>query len=70
MLTRSSQGKFDLEDALCFPYDGPAGSEGFHEASTYGIDMMVRRCAMVLEDTALLAKLAPGNMIALDAQCK
>lgn len=72
MLTRSSLGKVDLKDALCFLCDEPAGSEGLHEASTYDIDMKVRRCAMELEDTALLAKLAPGDMIALEAKyhCK
>ncbi len=34
----------------------------------YDIDMKVRRCAMELEDTALLAKLASGDMIALEAK--
>jgi len=46
----------------------PAGSEGLHNASTYDVDTKVRRCAIKLEDTALLAKLEPGNMIALEAK--
>ena len=35
---------------------------------TYDIDVKVHRCAIKLEDTALLAKLEPGDMIALEAK--
>ena len=37
----------------CFPYD---------------IDRKVRKCALQLEDTFLPSKLAPGDMIALEAK--
>lgn len=68
MHTRSSHSRVDLKEAKCFLCDEPAGSAGLHNASTYDIDMKVRKCAMELEDTALLAKLAPGDMIALEAK--
>ena len=55
-----------LKDAPCFLYNEPPGSEVFHQASTYDIDLKAWRCAIVLENTALLVKLAPGNTIALD----
>ena len=61
MRTCSSHGRVDLKEASCFLCDEPAGTAGLHNASTYDIDMKVRRCAMELEDTALLAKLAPGD---------
>ena len=35
--------------------------------STYYINANVRRCAVEVEDTALLVKLAAGDMIAIDA---
>ncbi|MES9880446.1 MAG: hypothetical protein ABW185_06135, partial [Sedimenticola sp.] len=38
------------------------------EASTFDIDLRVRECAHELQDTQLLAKLAPGDMIALEAK--
>ncbi len=42
-----------------------SGSVGLHEAATFQIDGRVRACALLLEDTELLAKLSPGNMVAL-----
>ena len=45
-----------------------AGSEGLHNASTYDIDRKVRQCALELNDTALLAKLSPADMVALEAK--
>ena len=39
-----------------------------HNVATYGLDARVRRCALELEDTSLLAKLAPGDPIALEAK--
>ena len=66
--TCSSHSSIDLKDDKCFLCNKPAGSEGLHNASTYDIDAKVRRCAIELEDTALLAKLEPGDMIALEAK--
>ena len=66
--TRSSHSIVDLKEATCFFCDEPAGSAGLHNASTYDIDKKVCQCAFELEDTALLAKLAPGDIIALEAK--
>ena len=68
MQTRSSHSKVDLKDDVCLFCDKPAGSEGLHNASTCDIDRRVRQCALELNDTALLAKLAPADMIALEAK--
>jgi hypothetical protein len=68
MRTRSSHERVGLKEAKCFLCDEPAGSAGLHSASTYDIDIKVRKCAMELEDAALLAKLASGDMIALEAR--
>ena len=61
--TRSSQGGIDLTESKCFLCEEPAGSAGLHNVSINDTDAKVRRC-----DTALLAKLAPGDMIALEAK--
>ena len=53
-------------EPTCFCNE-PAGSAGLHKASTYNIDANVRRCALEVEDTALLAKLVAGDMIAIEA---
>ena len=58
----------ELNEDRCFFCDEPAGSACLHNASTYDIDRKVRRCALELEDTSLLAKLAPGDMIAVEAK--
>lgn len=53
----------------CFFCDKSASSSAcLHSASTYDIDRKVRKCALELEDTSLLSKLAPGDMIALEAK--
>ena len=52
----------------CFFCNEPAGSPDLHNASTYNVDTNVRKCALKLEDTALLAKLAAGDMIAIEAK--
>jgi len=68
MQTRSSHECVQLDEDRCFFCDEPAGHATLHNASTYDIDRKVRRCALELEDTSLLAKLAPGDMIALEAK--
>ena len=55
-------------EPICFFCNKPAGSAGLHEALTYNIDTNVQRCALEIEDTALLAKLAAGDMIAIEAK--
>ena len=42
-------------------------NETLHKASTFDIDERVRKCALVLQDTLLLAKLSAGDMISQDA---
>ena len=64
MQTRSAHSYPQSTELTCFFCNEPAGSAGLH---TYNIDANVRRCAVEVEDTALLAKLAAGDMIAIDA---
>ena len=49
-------------DPTCVFCEEPAGHTCLHEASTFDIDSRVRNCAHELQDTELLAKLAPGDM--------
>ena len=39
-----------------------------HNVSTFGLDARVRKCAMVLQDEKLLAKLSAGDLVALEAK--
>ncbi len=70
--TRSSLGSINAradakEVRKCFFCDGMEEKEPLHAASTTNIDCTVRECATELRDSKLLAKLAPGDMVALDA---
>jgi hypothetical protein len=67
--TRSTQSHPKSTDlyTACFFCNEPAGSAGLHKASTYNIDGNVRACALKVGDSALLTKLAAGDMIAIDA---
>ncbi len=67
MQTRSQHDSIDYQ-AICIFCDEPAGYAGFHNACTYDIDMKVRKCALELNDTAILAKLSAGDMIAIEAK--
>ena len=54
---------------VCFFCQNPATPfSSLHSASTYKIDAKVREFALALEDTALLAKLSGGDMIAIEAK--
>ena len=44
-----------------------SGEDDLHKASTMGLDQKVRSCAIDLQDRILLAKLAGGDMVAIDA---
>uniref|UniRef100_UPI00358E7FAB uncharacterized protein isoform X1 n=2 Tax=Myxine glutinosa TaxID=7769 RepID=UPI00358E7FAB len=66
--TRSAHSHPQSTEPTCFFCNTSAGSAGLHKASTYNIDTNVRRCALEVEDTALLAKLAAGDMIAIEAK--
>ena len=61
--------RLNSKKAACLFCGEPDGSAGLHNASTYNIDKKVRECAVEHNDTVLLAKLAPGDMIALEAKC-
>ena len=60
--THSQHSNANLAKDKCFFCNEQAGSEGLHNACTYDIDEKVRSCALELEDPALLAKLAPGDI--------
>ncbi len=49
----------------CF-FCGVASGD-LHQASTFNVDSRVRKCAIDLEDTLLLAKLSAGDMISQEA---
>ncbi len=66
--TRTTHNKVDLTKDICFLCNEPAGSKNLHRACTHDIDIRVRKCAMQLQDTDLLAKLAPGDMVVLAAK--
>ena len=53
---------------VCIFCDNPASSVGLHKASTFEVDFKVRTFATELCDTKLLAKLACGDVVAIDAQ--
>ena len=58
----------ESEQPACFFCNEVAGSGTFHVAATKQLDVNVRKCAIQLEDTKLLAKLVPADMIALGAK--
>lgn len=68
MHMRSAHSHPQSTEPTCFFCNELAGSADIHSASTYNIDTNVRKCALELEDTALLAKLAAGDMIAIEAK--
>jgi len=53
---------------LCFFCDLPADQQHLHAITTFDLDARVKECAGVLGDNRLLAKLAVGDMIALEAK--
>lgn len=52
----------------CFFCDLPAGSHNLHDVTTLAMGEKVEECALVLSDNRLLAKLAVGDMIAVEAK--
>ena len=67
--SRRSQSTEDgVKKNVCFFCGEPPGNSGVHEAATFQIDKRVRACAVLLEDTELLAKLSTGDMVALEAK--
>lgn len=67
--TRGKQSTRIITDCVCFFCDKLAASFGdFHEVWTKEVDWKVRKCVLALEDTELIAKLIPTDMIALEAK--
>ena len=67
--SRRSQSTEDgVKKKVCFFCGEPPGNSGVHEAATFQINKRVRACAVLLEDTELLAKLSTGDMVALEAK--
>ena len=67
--TRSAHRHSQSTEPACFFCDKPAAaSSSLHDASTYNIDANVQKCALALEDMALLANLSKGDMIAIEAK--
>ena len=66
--TRKSEKRASFE--TCFFCDKPAPDGEFltRKASTFGLDMNVRKVAMNFQGKSLLAKLSAGDLIAQDAQ--
>lgn len=52
---------------VCFFCDESGGRQKLHKAETKDIDSTVRECAIEMRDSKLLAKLATGDMVAIDA---
>ena len=65
--TRSVNRLSESIEPTCFFCNESAGSASLHNASTYNVDTHVRRAALNAGDTALLAKLAAGDMTAIEA---
>ena len=68
MHTRYANMLSESTEPTCLFCNYPTGSDSLHNASTYDVDTNVRRAALDAGDTALLAKLAAGDMIAIEAK--
>ena len=64
----AGEGKLNENESMCFFCNDVAGPCGLHKASTFVIDRSVRESAVRLKDTDLLAKLAGGDMVAIEAE--
>ena len=53
---------------VCFFCEEELNPRYHHTASTMGIDTNVRKCALELQDSHLMAKLSDGDMVAIDAK--
>lgn len=66
--TSSTQLSRRCCEIRCFFCDEPDNASNLHCASTFEIDAKVRRCAIELEDSNILTKLAAGDMVAIEAK--
>ncbi|CAC5399642.1 unnamed protein product [Mytilus coruscus] len=67
-LMRLTAYQLGLKDYVCFFCNTIEEDERLREATTYAIDNRVRECAQKLQDTALLAKLSAGDLVAQEAK--
>ena len=51
-----------VQNDICFFCGQPSGTSGLHEAATFQLDSRVRSCAVLLEDTELLAKFSTADL--------
>ena len=68
MHTQSVNRLSESTEPTCFFCNEPASSARLPNASTYNIDTNVRRAALDVGDTVLLAKLAAGDTTAIVAK--
>ena len=64
----AGEGRLNENESKCFFCNDVAGPSGLHKTSTFEIDRSVRESAIKLKDTDLLAKLADGDMVAIEAK--
>jgi hypothetical protein len=64
----SLQTKHVIGTEVCFFCDESDNTGTLHAASTFGVDERVRECAMLLQDSKLLAKLSSGDMVAQEVK--
>ena len=65
--TRQSTRHETTSKEVCF-FCESGTSDPLHEASTFSLDMKVRKCALDIEDEKLIAKLSVGDLIAQEAK--
>lgn len=57
-----------LSENHCFFCDQTDNVRNLHAASTFEVDQKVRKSAVALKDSRLLANLSAGDMIAMEAR--
>ena len=65
IMRRSCGGASNVHVSMCFFCDKDSGD--LHQAATFSVDTRVRKCALELHDTVLLAKLSAGDLISQEA---
>jgi len=69
MHTKSKCTDTSSTKEACFFCGKLPGNIGIHEAATFQVNEHVYACAVLLEDSKLLAKLGTTDMVALEAKC-
>jgi len=57
-----------FKEEKCFFCEEKGKPNSLHKVSTFPLDKRVRKCALQLQDSALLAKLSGGDLVAQEAQ--